>query len=463
MSIAMKSTWLKLIFATLIMALAPIQSAQAKKVPYLPKGSKLIAMLNTGNYAYSLNHLYVVNITGNSFRKLGQHYGALLKPQIKHQLKEESSKASFKPSGLLTTFVLNTYINNNKLTLHESEFIQGIADSTKLSFNNLLYMNLSFLFSVTDRPKLTNPTLCSFIAKKTAHSIIVGRNLEWTTLFHGDDGQGPIVITTFNLRDNRPHNKVTTIGYLGWYDAATAINDKHLFVEVNSGEGSSRSMNMFSTPNLTSDLVDFMMKDKTLQQLKNDVLHNPTSLAYIANLAGPKEKSSQPFIYSIEKAITPAYTQGKARYTTTSLIRTSSTPTHYSLPIEPDLLVATNTFRVQGWKKYLNDAYPIENPYPSLNEDCARKSFHRYNNLTRLAKQAQTWNSSPDKTMKAIMATPLRADGSGGTTFVGLDPSDTLYTYYSVVFNTNNEILYVNDPVSKHGWTKLNAQALGLR
>ena len=55
--------------------------------------------------------------------------------------------------------------------------------------------------------------------------------------------------------------------------------------------------------------------------------------------------------------------------------------------------------------------------------------------------------------MKAILDTPLKADGTGGATEIGLDTSNIDYTFYSVVFNTQSQTLYVKDPVSGNGWT----------
>ena len=430
--------------------------------PAMPKGARLFSYINQGNYAFKLSQFYVVHITARNFKGLGEHYGRLLKAPIQHQLQMESVGAQLKPAGMLTRALLLFYKSGNKVTPHERQFIQGESESAGLSFDDLLYMNLSFMFSVTDRPKFTIPTMCTFIAKRTARETLVGRNLEWTTQFHGQNGQGPIVVTVFHLKDGLPHHVMATVGYLGWYDAATAINDQGLFAEVNSGEGSNNSMSVFGTPNLTTDFVDFMLDDGGLSQLKRDVMATKTSLAYIANVAGPALQPSQPFIYSIEKAITPMPSHQGGGFATTSLARIRTTPTYYKLPVSPDLLVATNTFRVRGWDHYLQGAYPSLTPFPSLADDKGRKSFHRYNNVDRLATQAATWSTKPDQTMQRIIAAPLQKDGNGGSAFVGKDPTDTLYTYYSVVFNTQSKVLYINDLMAGTGWVRLGKRALGL-
>ncbi len=438
-----------------------LASHYAHATPALPKGATLIQAIDNNNYAFTLNHMTVVKVSGKNFTELGNHYGKLLKQPLQQRFKLEETSTQIKPSGQIASLILNTYIHNNDLTKHETQFLKGAATSSELSFHQLLYMNLSFLFSVTDRPKAFQPTLCSFIAKQTDNATtLVGRNLEWTTKFHGPNGQGAPVITVMQLQNGKPHNQIASIGYLGWFDAATIINDKGLFAEVNSGEGSSHAMNAKNSPNLTSHFIDYLLNDNTLNQLKQDILKSDTNLAYIANIAGPTTDSKQSFSYSIEKAITASGNFNTPKHTTTSMARTPTTQTHYDLPINTDLLIATNTFRIKGWEPFLKDAYLSETPYPELENDGARKSFHRYNNLIQLATNAATWNSDPDGTMKDIMATPLHKDGSGGSTFMGMDPSDTLYTYYSVAFNTRTKMLYINDPVSKNGWTTLDANLL---
>ena len=444
-------------------ALANTAPSLPNTTPSLPSGATLIKQIDANNYAFNDNHVLVTKISGKNFNELGQHYGTLLKTQITQQLQSEEQNTRLNPKGPLTAAVLNNFVNSHDLTDSESQFITGEASATGLSFNELLYMDLSFLFSITDSntQKVTSTPMCSFIAKQTDSTTIVGRNLDWVKKFHGAGGQGPVVVTVFNLQDGQTHNKVAGIGYLGWFDEATAVNDKGLLAEVNSGQQSVGStMNSKDAPGLTSHYIDFLMKDSDLSSLQNDVAGTSPNTGYIANIAGPSTSNDTSSMYSIEKGIAQITFQGIAHYSTRSKSRTGSTQTYYDTATTPGLLVSTNSFRIKGWNDFLKNAYLSTTAYPSLDNDTKSKSFHRYNNLMTLATDAQSWNNDADNTMKGILTVPLQQDGAGGATETGLDPTNIDYTYYSVVFNTSSKTLYINDPVSKNGWTTLDAKIL---
>lgn len=444
-------------------------SVNADTSPELPSGATLVKQLDAQNYLLEDNHMYIAKISGNSFEQLGEHYGSLLKSQLRNQLTNEEASTGFKPDGLIAGGILQNFINSHDLTNEEQDFLSGESKASGLDMRSVLYLNLSFLFSITDRSSVahaTNSPMCSFVAKQTSQGTVVGRNLDWVKKFHGDSGQGPVVITVMNLQDGQAHNKVAGIGYLGWFDAATAVNDKGLFAEVNSGQASVNStMDSNDSPGLTSHYYSFLMRDNTLQDLEKDVQSEQPNTGYIANIAGPASGSVQGSMFSIEKGIAKIDIHSgivnKQSYETQSLVRSGASQTYYDVSPTPGLLVATNSFRIPGWDKYLlSGAYLSSTPYPSLDEDTKSKSFHRYNNLMQLASDAQTWQSNPDQTMQSILDTPLQQDGSGGATETGLDPDNIDYTYYSVVFNTQTKTLYVNDPVSQQGWVTLSAQDL---
>jgi len=422
----------------------------------LPQGAVLVKQLDTNNYAYIDKHIYVVKVSGKNFQELGASYGTLLKPQLVAQLKTEETSTGINADGFIAKLMLNNTINNQDLTADEKSFITGEAQATGMDFDSLLYMNLSFLFSINEKSKVATSTpMCSFIAKQTGNTTMVGRNLDWVKKFHG--AQGPVVVTVFNLQDGFQHNKVASIGYLSWFDAATAVNEKGLFAEVNSGQASvSSTVNFNHSPGLTSHYIDFLIKDNTLSDLQKDVFNAIPNTGYIANIAGPQTSDGATPMHSIEKGIWKV----GADFQTLSMQRDSSTNTFYNLSTTPDLLVATNSFRDNGWLGDLKNPYLSATAYPSLQDDTKSKSFHRYNNLMNLALTTNAWSNDPDSTMKNIMATALKQDGTGGATEVGLDPDNIDYTYYSVVFNTQTKTLYVSDPVSKNGWLALGASDL---
>jgi hypothetical protein len=447
-----------LILSSLYIGTAIAATNQYGMPPKIPVGATLLSQIDNNNYAYTEKQMDIVKISGANFQSLGNNYGTLLKTELKTQLQNEEHSTGVAANSLVGKILLNNIIKNHNLTTDEISFINGEAQATGIDFNSLLYMNLSFLFSINDKSKHdTSTSMCSFIAKQTSDTTIVGRNLDWVTKFHGQDAQGPIVITVFNLQDGRQHNKVASIGYLGWFDAATAVNEKGLFAEVNSGQASvDNQANFQNSPGLTSHYIDFLMQDNTLAELQNDVFNAIPNTGYIANIAGAPTSSGVTAMHSIEKGIWKT----KSQYETLSMQRDSSTNSVYNLPTSDDLLVATNSFRCNGWLNYLKNPYLSTTAYPSLYDDTKSKSFHRYNNLINLASMTNDWNNDPDTAMKNIMETPLKQDGTGGATETGLDPTNIDYTYYSVVFNTQTKTLYVSDPVSNNGWLTLTADDL---
>lgn len=329
----------------------------------------------------------------------------------------------------------------------ELALIEGAAETSGLTKKQLVFLDQMFLFTflthvipvqkpevqahIFDQPVDLQPAQnvapfgCSTLAvwdKYTKnHQMLFARNFDWTKTLHGLFA-GRTLVGVFH--PDNGDNSIALIGYPGWFFSDTGINDKGVFVEMNSGWYSSYTMNVTRYTKSYADLLsDMLYTSKNYDELYNAVATSIPDISYVIigtdgnKIFAAEEKS----VGMLGKFFTPSYVR----------MRVPGSESHYrNDPISEDVLVVSNSFRLADWDTKYHLLVP--NPYPQ--DESTSYPLTRYDNLLKQARYNHgiiTLETMQDIMERSLM---LNSDQGGATGYEGtLDNKPAAVTYFSLV------------------------------
>ncbi len=449
---------------------------------------RLLLVFLTSTLSYNLAFaaknadIQVIELHGN-FKQMGRQYADQLGPILLKQLK--LAKRTLRPRNLLDsdTALFDETITSaidaamKRYSPEILKIIQGEAESDfakehDLTVRDFVYLDQATAISMLVRyfeyaiqPGFTGN--CSFIGFDDNGSHI-GRNFDWLSGYMNVFTNYP-VITLFKHSNHKKYpNKVASVGNAGNISSITLMNDKGLFIGINSAVSASGDFQVWHRQSYFAQMTHMMFSAQTFSDLQAWLQKTPPDYGYIVNISGPNNNE----LMSYE--VLP-FDEEQGHYDENN---SQNNMIPYDVFVarqrikNPDenFLVATNIFLLPEWEKHL-----LQPP----KQQTETFSKERQDNLTALAHLAMAsqndntghfnWNA----TLKRIMEAPLDMDSEvrGATEY--LCKSDDVFitnpdsTYYSVVFDSKKLILQVryqqvlNKPLSKYEnkhcrstWTK---------
>lgn len=378
-------------------------------------------------YLRKSNTLWILNLEG-SYTDMGRQYGALLKNELATldgELEKILGRNFSVPSVVAAV--------KNQMEPREDLLLTGMEQESGLSRYQLERLNTS-LFFIYDSG-------CSAFAATGAQTesgfTIAGRNFdnprgEFSRILRGNS-----ILVIFNPKDqftgNGSHrdNSVAIMTQIGWLYGLTTLNSKGIYLEYNNG------MNSIPLPtNSATLLAQLSTKRDGLHQnlyaaLDADTLEEvdarfaaPVAVATITQVADKSRiwhYERSPDFYNPEPTVhAKKLNAGEARGGTQG----------YDNP--PNMDIFTNHFFLVDWHN--------QQLIYSLTNDSGSKTFARLRNLQDLAKQPGIIINPA--TMKEIMTTPLRADGTGGP-FIPTELDSPDVTHFTSVTDIANKIMHI--------------------
>jgi hypothetical protein len=278
-------------------------------------------------------------------------------------------------------------------------------------------------FNLQTPPKGVEPFGCSTLATwgdyTADHQMLFARNFDWTKSLHPFFANRTLVGV---FHPNNGDNSMALIGYPGWFFSDTAMNDKGLILEMNSGWYSSYTMNVTKKTQSYGDLMsDFLFTSNDYNSLYKTVSESTADIGYV--IFGTDGKK----IFAAEETapgmLVPKYVR----------MRTPASQSHYATdPVNEDVMLASNAFRLRDWDKLIG-LQAIPYPYPKTDESSSYP-LTRYDNLLSQARSNK--GQITLNTMKNIMERSLMHGAEGGATGYEALPSmkDAIaVTYFSLV------------------------------
>ncbi|MCL5260085.1 MAG: hypothetical protein M1561_00160 [Gammaproteobacteria bacterium] len=362
------------------------------------------------------------------------------------------------------------YIDNGRIPAREMELIQGAAETSALGVKDLAFLDQMFLFTflthilpaqsqelqenIFERPVNWQtvpedmiPFGCStlavwgkYLADDNDNNMLFARNFDWTKNLHSSFANRTLI--TVLHPDNGDHS-IALIGYPGWFFSDTAINDKGVLVEMNSGWYSSYTMNITKKTKGYADLLsDFLYTADNYASLKKLVADEKTNIPDIGYVIigtdgatttatdGTKTKN----IFAAEETAPGILVKQHVRLRTPY---SDIEPLYKDIDKQnEDVLAVSNSFRLPGWDswEYIKlQVFPF--PYPTK-DDTSSYPLTRYNNLLHQARINK--GNINLETMKNIMTRSLMDSDQGSATGYALKPDASkskaeAVTYFSLV------------------------------
>lgn len=401
---------------------------------------------------HSLHQIQQVDLEG-SFYEMGQQYVSQVNNKLLLQralAKQDLFPQDPEQHKIFTQLVQKLIQQAKKRYPKEIyEFIQGEAENDFAKQNNLSLDDFIFLdqlifvtklaseFKNSDDNNMTD--FCSFVGFKTP-SILIGRNFDFPRDYLRVNTSYPIVVSLKSTNHDLYPNKVTATSSPGLISAATFVNDKGLYLSINSGNSVGLNNIVFQRESYLSSMLVALLKTSDFTGLKTWVMNTAPDFGYIVNIAGPGENE----LLSIEDS---PYNELQGHYALDNLppyvfsarIRESTSEN----TIEPEadynvgFLVSTNTFRLLNWEPYLGHEFT---------QQTRTFSYQRYHNLTRLASQSVRTSSTDVRSLMEIELNTNQLPQGATVNYCGQDSfysKDPSASYYSVVFDTKQKKLSV--------------------
>ena len=378
-------------------------------------------------YLRKSNTLWILNLEGN-YADMGRQYGALLKSELA-TLDKELEKI------LGQNFTVPSVVAavKNQMEPREDQLLTGMEQESGLSRYQLERLNTS-LFFIYDSG-------CSAFAATGPQTesgfTVAGRNFdnprgEFSRILRGNS-----ILVIFNPKEqftgNGAHrdNSVAIMTQIGWLYGLTTLNSKGIYLEYNNG------MNSIRLPTNSAALL-------TQLSTKRDGLHQNLYAAFDADtLEEVDARFSAPVAVA---TITQVADKSRIWHYERSPDFYTPEPTVYAKKINageargdqgydnpPNMDIFTNHFFLTNWSNQRFD-------YTSADNDSGSRTFARLRNLQNLATQPGT--TINPTTMKEIMTTPLRADGTGGP-FIPTELTSPDVTHFTSVTDIANKIMHI--------------------
>lgn len=375
-------------------------------------GYQLIAADGKGSL-YRDGKIDLLDLHG-SYREMGEQYGRLERKKL-HNFYQDitlffiiKNKVPASSLNQIAETIFATYPYRFK------EIFYGLSKTSGLTLHQLLIINAFEYYMFNDQLNGIGAasTKCSAIAVWPPYTkngtLLFGRNYDFVTDI--TRFKKYLTITVFHPQDAGHATAIVT--FVGTLNATTEINSKKLFLELNSGGGSThaRVYNRISTP---IELLAMLIDSDNLRQLDEELHTINTNTAFIINIADPQHAISYEWSIATVKKVED---------------KTSG------------LLVSTNHFVDPSW-------------YTTAQESDHYLTLTRRKNLLALAKQFKGQIDLAQ--MKAILDTPIQ---QGGATSYQAGKG-TVDTAFQVIAIPKSDTLWIKIPAYQN-WTKINLSGL---
>ncbi|MEG1913088.1 MAG: C45 family peptidase [Cloacibacillus sp.] len=223
--------------------------------------------------------LSVIDLYG-TWREMGRQYGALMTRELHHiydraicqwiELQMQEPQCTAK---LADKFYAN-------YPFKFKEVLRGIAETSGLSLDEVKKINA---LEVAASSALVPPQ-CSGIAVWGDYAegpLVYGRNYDYLTWFKELDDD--ITLACFHPADGSL--SVASLGYAGEIYVTTGMNEKGLFLELNTGMPSGGALWYDSRVPAVTELFDFLLQSATLDEMESFFQTTKANYAYIIGIA----------------------------------------------------------------------------------------------------------------------------------------------------------------------------------
>lgn len=260
------------------------------------KDKKLLASYK-GGQLYQEGPFKVAVLHG-SFYQMGEQYGHLLKKEIQSTYKVVIYDTFIKSKLTTVSKIKKNYVDRAwaSLPTRFKRLYEGASHTSGLSTDQLIALDGYLSVALLHIEHMFGPHgagACSFISVNGPYtkdgSMIVARNFDWLNEFQRLSKE--LVVTVF-LPQNTDENKVATIGYAGSLSTFSGFNDKHLFIELNSGAHSAGIMLHNHMASYKNEILGLLFDSDSFSGLADRVNTIKPDWATIINIANPDKSIS---------------------------------------------------------------------------------------------------------------------------------------------------------------------------
>jgi hypothetical protein len=361
---------------------------------------------------FKVQNIHVVRLCG-SYHQMGREYGALLHDQLAKfydeiiKLVVNERKIPMTTVNKIAEDLFQRYPERFK------EVLYGMSETSGLSLQQHLIINAFEYYIYTSAFDKFATSKCSAIAAWGAFTekgdLIFGRNYD----FDIDISRFKkfLVVAAFNPEGSG--NSVAIVTFAGTLNATTDINNKKIFLELNSAGNMVNGLHYYDRIPAPIELFAIMTDSSDLSQIDRQFHTINSDSSFIVNVSDPS------VAYSYE-------------WPPLGVKRVGA--------IDDGLLVVTNNFLDQSWSTY--DSH-----------DNADLTLTRRRNLIDLAEQYK--GKINIKIMQHILDMGIKQNGA---TFYDIK-NEGLYTGFQVLVSDQNSILWVKVP-GVQDWVPINLSIL---
>lgn len=339
-----------------------------------------------------------VTVLKGTYYEMGLQYGTLLKDEINFMYRTTIEDNMIK-GGVASFESLKEEVVDvvwKALPHSQRELLRGISEASGLELDKLVLLDQSMTAAVLHIFEAFGPEgfgACSCLVTWGDYTkdgqTVVGRNFDWVNLFQRCSSAFGVVL----FKPNDGSVETAVIGYAGWINAMSGINQKGLFLETNSGLKSAGLKVLPDRTPYMNELLAILLESEDLDFLSNGLTTVRPNMGMLVNIAN----SEMGLCYEND-------------CNETKLRQADS----------PGLLVTTNEFRLESWGKPITES--------------ESHSVRRWDNLNALAEQNK--GQIDANVMMKIMNEPLHL-GNGefgkGATKPTLEPNDIDVTVHQIV------------------------------
>jgi len=222
----------------------------------------------------------IIDLHG-TWREMGRQYGALMSDELKH----------FYNRGIIARLVKDGDLNIDELKDRSQKFfanfpfrlkevMRGMSETSGLNLEQVQLVNAIEVIAATN----FNSPLCTGIAawgEYVSETLIYGRNYDYLSWFK--EFNKNIVIAVYHPADGSL--AVSTMGYAGEIYLVNGMNEKGIFMELNSGMPSGGALWYDSRVPSMAKLFEFMLDGSTLDEIDSFFQTTKSNFAYIVGVA----------------------------------------------------------------------------------------------------------------------------------------------------------------------------------
>lgn len=373
------------------------------------KDDNIIATYKNG-IKYKIGEINLTVVQGNYY-EMGRQYGELLKDEIEFMYTNSIDNPMIK--GGVATFeeLKQEAVDNAWAGFPHAlrEIFRGMSETSGIEINKLVLLDQSMtaaVMHISEAFGVNGFGMCSCLTTWGDYTkngnTVVGRNFDWLNLFTRCSSAFGVVI----FKPDDGSVETALIGYAGWVNAMTAINENGLFLETNSGL---RSAGLEILPDRTpylNELFTISSQSEDLEFMSNRLTTIRPNMGMLVNICDKNHGfcfESNCYQTKIREADIPG------------------------------LLVTTNEFRLESWQLEITES--------------ESHSVRRWENLNDLA--AENKGQIDEKVMMSIMDEPLHL-GNGifgkGATKQTLEPNDVDVTVHQIVAVPGKKKIWLKVP-----------------